>query len=880
MSQERRRSARLLAKVVISDTTETNDTDTSSTTQPVTPSPNGISKGKRKQQEVVIALPSPPASSTSLETPDSSKKVRRSPRFPDTQQNASPETKEVKPIDNTPDNGEVLASSSSSVSTRSTRSKVKAIVSYDSDDSDFMLTPTVKRKGKNKEIVESTVQEKITEIVENETESEFDESLSNQNSDASADEAQNVDDTSDDNQGFVLRTRRNRSRSRGRTAITPEARARMRRQSRKQRLENLHPELATVWEELDKKEEIDRSPIDQPPDLKLSLLPFQKEGVAWMRGQEYTEFHGGILADEMGMGKTIQMISLLLSEPRGKPNLVVAPTVALMQWHAELTTHTDSLSVLIFHGQNRTEEMEELKKHDVVLTTYSIIESAFRKQEYGFKRKGELTKEKSLLHKIGWYRIVLDEAHNIKDRACNTARSVFALESSRKWSLSGTPLQNRVGELYSLLRFLRADPYSYYYCQKCPCKSLSWKFSDRRHCDICHHTPMSHVCWWNQEILKPIQNFGALGEGQLGFQKLGKLLDRMMLRRTKLEKADDLGLPPRNVTIRFDYFNEEEEDIYESLYTDSKRRFSTYVQQGTVLNNYANIFDLLMKMRQVVNHPDLLLSRGKNKLNALVCGICNEEPEDPIVARCKHVFCREDANQYIQSSLEEAPLCPICFARLTIDLTQPTYEIPYVDQNPGVDDKQNFFIRSSIVNRIDMSRWRSSTKIEALVEELTNLRKKDSTIKSIVFSQFVNFLDLIQWRLNRAGFSCCRLDGRMGPMQRDAVIKAFMTKPELTVFLISLKAGGVALNLTEASQVFIMDPWWNPAVEDQAMDRIHRLGQHRPIRITRLIVENSIESRIIQLQEKKKALFDSTIGKDMAALSRLSEEDLRFLFVL
>ncbi|ORX97539.1 hypothetical protein K493DRAFT_329452 [Basidiobolus meristosporus CBS 931.73] len=862
MSQERRRSARLLAKTSGIETPDANDTDTSSTTQPATPSPSVRSRNKRKSLDVFAA---PPPPTVLLDSPDSSKKIRRSPRFSDSQQRSSNEPKD-KADEALPSNVEEVASTSSS-SSRSTRSTANIEITYDSDEFDFMLTPTVKRNVASKKQVGKAVS-KVTaeEEAKANSESEFEKSQSDQASEENIEESQDSDSSSESSQPLVLRTRRNTRRTRLRLRRTAEERARLSRQSRKQRLENLHPELATVWEELDKKKAIDRSPIDQPPDLKLTLLPFQKEG-------EHTEFNGGILADEMGMGKTIQMISLLLSEPRGKPNLVVAPTVALMQWHSELTTHTDSLS-------NRTVDMEEIKKHDVVLTTYSIIESGFRKQEYGFKRKGDLIKENSILHKIGWYRIILDEAHNIKDRSCNTARSVFALESSRKWSLSGTPLQNRVGELYSLLRFLRADPYSYYFCQKCPCKSLSWKFSDRRHCDICHHTPMSHVCWWNQEILKPIQNFGALGEGQLGFKKLGKLLDRMMLRRTKLEKADDLGLPPRNVSIRLDYFNEEEEDIYESLYTDSKRRFSTYVQQGTVLNNYANIFDLLMKMRQVVNHPDLLLSRGKDKLSSLVCGICNEEPEDPIVAKCKHVFCREDANQYIQSSLEEAPLCPICFARLTIDLTQPTYEVSHADQSQNTPDNQNFFIRSSIVNRIDMSRWRSSTKIEALVEELTNLRRKDSTIKSIVFSQFVNFLDLIQWRLNRAGFSCCRLDGRMGPMQRDAVIKAFMTKPELTVFLISLKAGGIALNLTEASQVFIMDPWWNPAVEDQAMDRIHRLGQHRPIRITRLIVENSIESRIVQLQEKKKALFDSTIGKDMAALSRLSEEDLRFLFVL
>ncbi|KAJ3270083.1 hypothetical protein HDV01_000577 [Terramyces sp. JEL0728] len=253
-----------------------------------------------------------------------------------------------------------------------------------------------------------------------------------------------------------------------------------------------------------------------------------------------------------------------------------------------------------------------------------------------------------------------------------------------------------------------------------------------------------------------------------------------------------------------------------------------------------------------------------------VCGICHEEAEDPIISKCKHVFCRQDAYQFIQSLPDsDKPKCPTCFRPLAIDLSQPELE--------KGDEKH---IQKSIVNYINLSTWRSSTKIEALVEELTLLKSEDATAKSLVFSQFVSFLDLVHWRLSRGGFNVVKLDGRMGPNERAAVINSFTTDPTITVFLISLKAGGIALNLTEASRVFVMDPWWNPAVEDQAMDRIHRLGQHRPIKITRMIVENSIESRILELQHKKKALFDSTVGKDMDSLARLSEEDLQFLFVL
>ncbi|KAG0345875.1 DNA repair protein rad16 [Podila humilis] len=642
-----------------------------------------------------------------------------------------------------------------------------------------------------------------------------------------------------------------------------------------------HPELATVWDELSTKVLVNKPEMDdQPEELKLSLLPFQREGLNWMRKQENGVFRGGILADEMGMGKTIQMISLLLAEP-GKPNLIVAPTVAIVQWRNEINNHAPSLKVLIFHGPNRTESIKELSQHDVVLTTFAIIEGAYRKQKYGFKRQGMTVKEDSLLHRIKWRRVILDEAHNIKERSCNTARSAFELSAECRWSLSGTPMQNRVGELYSLIRFMQADPFGYYFCKKCPCKSLHWRYSNKKDCDDCGHRPMDHVCWWNNEILKPIQTFGSEGAGEKAFNKLRSLLDRIMLRRTKMERVDDLGLPPRTMTVSRYLFNEEEEDLYESLFSDTKRKFSTYVEQGTVLNNYANIFELLTKMRQMVNHPDMVLKKIKpgeaGLLETMVCCICQEEAEDPIVSKCHHLFCREDADQYVTTSLREAPECPVCHISLSIDLQQPTYVKDETEAD--ADSRHKTFARTSIVNRINMNTWRSSTKIEALVEQLYNLQREDRSTKSICFSQYVTFLDLIKWRLEKAGFKCVKLDGHMTPAQRDATIQTFTNDPNVTVFLISLKAGGVALNLTAASRVFICDPWWNPAAELQAMDRIHRIGQYRPILITRLIIENSIESRILQLQEKKQAMVDSTIGKDPAALARLTPEDLRFLFV-
>ncbi|KAK6456101.1 SNF2 family N-terminal domain-containing protein [Scheffersomyces xylosifermentans] len=648
------------------------------------------------------------------------------------------------------------------------------------------------------------------------------------------------------------------------------------------RLYEFHPHLKDVFPYLGSCERIvtERSP--QPPGMNIKLLPFQLEGLNWLMKQEDGEFQGGILADEMGMGKTIQTIALFMMDLKKRPNLVVGPTVALMQWKNEIEKHTveGSLKVLLFHGANRTSSAEELSKYDVILTSYSVLESVFRKQNYGFKRKNGLVKEKSPLHEVEFYRVILDEAHNIKDRTSGTAKAANNLKTQKKWCLTGTPLQNRIGEMYSLIRFMKIAPFHQYFCTRCECNSEEWKFSDWRHCDQCGHSPMVHTNFFNHFMLKNIQKFGIAGDGLVSFQNIRLLLGNIMLRRTKLERADDLGLPPRIVEIRKDKFNEEEKDLYTSLYSDSKRKFNDYVAEGVVLNNYANIFTLITRMRQLADHPDLVLKRvGTNQISSevegvIMCQLCDDEAEEPIESKCHHRFCRMCIQEYVESfSGEDKNLrCPVCHIGLSIDLEQTAIE---------VDEVQ--FSKASIVNRIKMGshggEWRSSTKIEALVEELYKLRSDKHTIKSIVFSQFTSMLDLIEWRLKRAGFQTVKLQGSMSPQQRDNTIKYFMDNTEVEVFLVSLKAGGVALNLCEASQVFLMDPWWNPSVEWQSMDRVHRIGQKRPIRITRFCIEDSIESKIIELQEKKANMIHATINSDDAAVSRLTPDDLQFLFM-
>ncbi|WOL15160.1 L-ascorbate oxidase [Canna indica] len=378
---------------------------------------------------------------------------------------------------------------------------------------------------------------------------------------------------------------------------------------------------------------------DPSPDITLGLLRFQKEWLAWALKQEDSDFRGGILADEMGMGKTIQAISLVLTArslqpkcsgsgldsnaacsssllPETKCTLVVCPVVAVIQWMEEIRRHTreGSTRVLVYHGAKRDKKKYEFNDYDFVITTYSTIETDYRKHlmppkekcrwcdkmlypekmsihlKYycgphacktekqakqvskkkdvklklkGKKMKFNKTKKhnaqgykfldssqgKSILHSVKWKRIILDEAHFIKDRRSNTAKAIFALVSSYKWALSGTPLQNRVGELYSLVRFLQIWPYSFYLCKDCDCKVLDYG-SSGRDCDTCPHSRVRHLCWWNKFIANPIQKESAHnGRRRAMILLKERILKSVLLRRTKEGRAADLALPPRIVSV-------------------------------------------------------------------------------------------------------------------------------------------------------------------------------------------------------------------------------------------------------------------------------------------------------------------------------------------
>ncbi|KAL1641609.1 DNA repair protein rad16 [Diplodia intermedia] len=650
------------------------------------------------------------------------------------------------------------------------------------------------------------------------------------------------------------------------------------RERRKRRhrdnFERSHPELRTMWEDIQKIPIIKPTPALQPVSISRKLKSFQLEGLDWMIKQEKTQYKGGLLGDEMGMGKTIQAVSLIMSDyPAKAPTLVLVPPVALMQWSNEINDYTDGkLKVLVYHGSNAKSKnlnVKDLKKYDVIMISYNSLESLHRKQVKGWTRADEIIKEASPIHAIEYHRLILDEAHSIKQRTTGVAKACFALKGKYKWCLSGTPVQNRIGEFFSLLRFLEVRPFADYFCKQCSCAQLHWSLDKDFKCSECRHAGAQHLSVFNQELLNPItgdnpvQRKGAL-------DKLHMITARIMLRRLKRDYTSSMELPPKEIKIHNEFFGEVERDFSSSIMSNTHRQFDTYVSRGVMLNNYANIFGLIMQMRQVADHPDLILKKkNEGGQNVLVCNICDEPAEEAIRSRCHHEFCRACVKSYVQTceASDADADCPRCHIPLSIDWEQP-----------DIEQDEDLVKKNSIINRIKMDEWTSSTKIEMLIYDLYKLRSKKQTLKSIVFSQFTSMLQLIEWRLRRAGFNTVMLDGSMSPVQRQRSIEYFMKNADVEVFLVSLKAGGVALNLTEASRVFIIDPWWNPAAEWQSADRCHRIGQKRPCVITRLVIEDSVESRIVMLQEKKAAMINGTVNNDQVAIEKLTPEDMQFLF--
>ncbi|KAJ7515177.1 hypothetical protein O6H91_22G003700 [Diphasiastrum complanatum] len=266
-------------------------------------------------------------------------------------------------------------------------------------------------------------------------------------------------------------------------------------------------------------------------------------------------------------------------------------------------------------------------------------------------------------------------------------------------------------------------------------------------------------------------------------------------------------------------------------------------------------------LRPSLASPELLQKLLAQTGEDFDCPICLSPPNSAVITRCAHVFCQRCIQKTLMCDKKSCPLCR--FALTESDV----FSAP-------LDEAENESDTDSNV--------KSSAKIDALISLLEETRERDPLIKSVVFSQFTKMLTLVQQPLKDAGFKYVRIDGSMSATKREEALQAFKsTKSKSpTVFLLTLKAAGTGLNLTSASNVYMLDPWWNAAVDDQAMDRVHRLGQTRKVHIFRLIVADSIEERILDLQERKRQFAQVAFGKSQEQQRLMRVEEVRLLMRL
>ncbi|KAI0183396.1 SNF2 family N-terminal domain-containing protein [Xylaria flabelliformis] len=658
----------------------------------------------------------------------------------------------------------------------------------------------------------------------------------------------------------------------------------------------------------------------QPDTVKSNLLFHQLQGLAWMKSKEDPQLpapgssdivqlwkrttkdnfqnlasghitsspprllSGGILTDEMGLGKTLQTISLIMSDGfQNGPTLIVAPTGVLSNWEQQFAEHVkaDQLPrIFRFHGAAKLHKLKkaDILQYDVVITSYGVVASQFKSGNW------------TALFGVNWNRVVLDEGHVIRNPNTKNAQAACKLQAKSRWILSGTPFVNNATDFWSALLFLK----------------ITGGIQEKSIFNSRIARPL-------EGIVKDRNNTARLkirGEAQAMFQAL---VQDLCLRRKKDMTFINLQMPDKTEYVHRVRFTKLEQLRYEEMLTEAREILQQFIsrsysgggrkrKQKHGVNceksvGFANVLETLLRLRQMYvqdiltldlanyfrcDHWSLTGSRvkeilaklGKDELVALTpenaqillealaeairtsedCPICYDpiQTHDPVITACKHRF----GKSCILTALKRQERCPMCRQEVTADdLLEPQTEI---ESSTGADADSD----------------RRSSKTDQL-EILVDKHLRDPASKVVIFSQWTSFLDIIEALLVEKKIKSVRLEGKMNIKQRDEAVGKLNNDPETRVMLASLHAAGVGVNLTAADTVILTDCWWAPAIEDQAVDRVHRIGQKRPVTVYKLLVEGSVEYRVLDIQSEKRKLValafqdEDSIRKEEGAVTNI-----------
>ncbi len=474
-----------------------------------------------------------------------------------------------------------------------------------------------------------------------------------------------------------------------------------------------------------------------------ALRPYQARGVAWLQGMAQLGL-GAVLADSMGLGKTIQLIAHLLCRGVEGPHLVVCPTSVVGNWERELARFAPDLEVTHFHGPDRPAELKDLR--GVVVTSYGVVR-----------------RDTDVLAAVDWDVVTLDEAQHVKNPATAGARAVRKLRARQVVVLTGTPLENRLSELWSLL-------------------------------DVTNPGLLGSRARFAKRYIAPIEG----RRDPTAAARLRRIVAPFVLRREKTDPAVVSDLPPKIERTVPCPLTPEQARMYQEAVDGvlGDRAGKSALEGASAMERRGRVLALLTKLKQICNHP-------------------------------VHAH--------------------------------------------GVDGPVSAEELAGRSGKLAAAR--------EIVEEATGAGDQ-----VLVFTQFVEMGRLLVTQLSAdLGVEIPFLHGGVPARKRDELVAAFQgesTDEAPPVLVVSLRAGGTGLNLTAATHVLHYDRWWNPAVEDQATDRAHRIGQSRTVEVHKLVTAGTIEERVADLLERKRALADAVVGAGEQWITELGDDELRELVAL
>lgn len=561
--------------------------------------------------------------------------------------------------------------------------------------------------------------------------------------------------------------------------------------------------------------DFDSMPLaEHPPNMTVRLSDYQLQALQWMLNRQ----GGCILADEMGLGKTVQAIALMHARPVPL-TLLSVPVSLIDQWCQEIVAKTCNAKFVIikYHGAKRDEAWQRLQKlieskttiPIIVVTSHMLLGKSGIKmvvKPTKYNKRVEYDFSQNPLMSICWSRVIIDEAHMLRAQKSLTHQGACALQREGTLLLTGTPLTNCLDDFQALLAVLKH------------------RYADSK--------------LWHSEIVS------WLGTRH-GDSKLRMMTEQVMLRRHKGQVI--CGTPittlptVEQIVIELELVKDSAEEVFYSAIENNVAIVFSSIDSVSITSKQTLLLTLLLRLRQAACHPFIL---GMSSLARAYYPSPLPSPK-----KLDWNLIQNTCQQMIDQYCNGGALSDFESARINLSLDTLDYSLAPTDgSTPNIAPARKAPI---------ITMQNASSKLSKALEIVQSILSQSADEKIIIFSQFTTFLDIVEYCLMQsipdAGFA--RIDGKTPAIKRGVILDRFKTVDTQRILLLSLKAGGVGLDLSVANHVLLLDAWWNSAVEMQAQDRVSRIGQQKNVKIYRFYVKGTVEAHVERIKAKKDVMI-------------------------